>query len=217
MPSVLQDPNQQRRRQGGGGFNFRPAAAPLPAFPRSTGSNRTDALNLVGSIFPSLTQAAPQALDTGLGTLQQILGLQGATDPALFNRQLADISRTTQGQQDALQGQLSRLGIQNSGVGQALGTAIGAGGADRRAGAIAQEQALQEERKRSDLVNLLLPLLIQPGQQASSNIFGIPSSPGSNTGSALLGAVGTGIGAYFGGPVGAAVGGAVGSKVGEVF
>jgi len=136
-------------------------------------------LNLVGSIFPSLTAAAPQALDTGLGTLQSILGAQGQTDPALLNKQLAGISQSTQGNQTALQGQLSRLGLQNSGVGQAIGAAIGQGGTEARSQAIAQENALAEERKRSDLINLLLPLLIQPGQQASSNIFGLSAAPDS--------------------------------------
>ena len=150
-----------------------------PQFPVADRSFRQDAENLQASVFPSLTQAAPQALDTGLGTLQQILGMQGATDPALLNKQLAGISQGTQGNQDALQGQLARLGLQNSGVGQALGGAIGQSGVAQRSQAVAQDNALAEERKRSDLVNLLLPLLIQPGQQANSNLFGLASTPDS--------------------------------------
>jgi hypothetical protein len=176
--NIFGGPNQtQATPLGGGPASFGGKINPFPGVTPFGGSSADASRDLVRTVFPFLTQAAPQAVGTGLGTLQGVLDAQGQTDPALLNRQLADISSTTQGQQTALQGQLARLGIQNSGVGQALGAAIGQGGAETRAQTIAQETALAEERKRSDLINLLLPLLIQPAQQSSANLFGLAGTP----------------------------------------
>lgn len=110
---------------------------------------------LLGILFG--TGAAGKYINPlGYSGIFDILQNQGRTDPQAFNRQLADINRTTQQAQDAAAGGLAqRPGLQGSGMGQALLAAIEQGGLDRRAGAIAQENALTENRRRDDLMNLL--------------------------------------------------------------
>ena len=166
----------------------------------------------------------PQAQQAGFTNLLQILQGQGATDPALMNRTLAGISQGTQGQQADLRGRLAALGLSGSGIGQALGAAVGQAGANKRADILAQEAQIQEARKREDL-NLLLNLILNPGLGAMGLNLGVPtSSIASNKGSAILGGLGTGLGAAFGsmgGPLGAAggaaLGGGVGSAVGSLY
>jgi hypothetical protein len=113
---------------------------------------------LLGTLAGPLQGALGIGAPVGFATLLDILGSQGATDPKLLNRQLADIAQTTQGQQDSFQGQLARSGLTGSGIGQAIGAAIGQSGGEQRADLLAQEAAKQEQQKRQDL-QLLFQLL----------------------------------------------------------
>ena len=120
------------------------------ANPRGVGTGKL-AADMFGAVGKPLGSFGQVLSPLAFGNLGNILASQGKTDPALLNQQLASISQGTQGNQDALQGQLARLGLQNSGVGQAIGGAIGQSGVQQRSSAIAQENALAEERKRSDI------------------------------------------------------------------
>ena len=124
----------------------------------SFNANNSDSHNvnfLARSLFKTLgdnvggfgADAAPLAF----GNLIQNLLNQGRTDPAALNRQLGDISRTTQSRQDQQQGSLARSNLQGSGVGQAINAAIGMGGDQRRADLLAQDARLAEDRKRQDI------------------------------------------------------------------
>jgi hypothetical protein len=97
----------------------------------------------------------------GLSTLVENLLSQGKTDPRAMNMQLADISRGTQSERDVTGGELARRGLTGSMGGAALQAAIGQAGQNRRAGAIAKETQIAEERKRADL-DQLLRMIIQP-------------------------------------------------------
>ena len=99
--------------------------------------------------------------------IEALLG-KGQTDPALVNRQVADISRGTAGQQQQVQGELARRGMSRSGVGQALSTAVGQGGENRIAQMRATEAQLAEDRKRQDL-DLFLRMVVDP----SLNSYGL--------------------------------------------
>lgn len=90
----------------------------------------------------------------GLGQIYDIISRRGATDPQRLNLELSDITRGTQAQQERNAGAASLVG--GSGVLAALDAAIAAGGGETRARAIAQENALAEERQRQDILNLLL-------------------------------------------------------------
>ncbi len=118
--------------------------------------------------FQSLAQlggAGLTAIPQGLATLQQILGQQGATDPRLFNQQIANNARQTQDMQTAsaarFAGGPGALGAAGSGLQAALQAAIGAGGAGRDASIRANEAQMQEARKRGDLQSLL-PMILNP-------------------------------------------------------
>lgn len=106
---------------------------------------------LQGSLAPYIGQA----------TLTQLLLGQGRTDPQAFNRNIADINRNAQSSGNQLQAILAQRGLGGSGVGQALGAAVGQAGNAQVAGARANEAALAEQRKRSDL-DLLLRLFMDP-------------------------------------------------------
>lgn len=109
-------------------------------------------------------QAGAAGLPVGFANLIQILQGQGKTDPMALNQNLADISRTGQGAQQDLRGQLAGQGLGRSGVGAALQAAIGQGTADRRAGAQAQETQTAEARKRQD-IELMINALVGPALQ----------------------------------------------------
>lgn len=96
-------------------------------------------------------------------TLMEILGQQGQTDPRAMNRLLTGIQRGTQTTQSGLQQSLAQAGpgMQQSGVGQALNAAIGQAGEGRKAGVIANEAQLAEDRKRSDLM-MWLQMVVDP-------------------------------------------------------
>jgi hypothetical protein len=111
--------------------------------------------------------ATGSAGDQGFRTLREILGQKGATDPLAFNRQLTGIGRDTEAVSRGAEGRLARLGLQNSGVGQALLASIESGGADRLAGARSDEVQRAEQRKRRDL-ELLINMLINPAINIAS-------------------------------------------------
>lgn len=91
-----------------------------------------------------------------------ILSRGGATDPRLFNRMLADQDIQNQMMQRQAMGGLAASGInplgsqgQLAGAGGSILAALMQGGAATRANTFAQEAALQEQRKREDIINLL--------------------------------------------------------------
>ena len=126
-----------------------------------------------GFLAANLAGFGQQGVPIGLTTLNQILASQGATDPNLLNRQLSDIGLGTQAQQTTHQGNLSRLGLSGSGVGQAISASIGQAGAEQRGQAIAQETAQTEARRRQDL-QLLSQLLIGPSTDFTAIAAGVP-------------------------------------------
>lgn len=97
----------------------------------------------------------------GYGNLLDVLMSNGRTSPDLMNRDLAAINRGTQSQQMGLQGGLAQRGLSRSGIGQALGSAIGQAGENRSADRMAQETAMAEQRRRQDL-DLFLRLFVGP-------------------------------------------------------
>lgn len=132
----------------------------------------------------------------GYENLYDIISGQGRTSPTQMNLDLADISRTTQGQQDDLQGRLAQMGFGRSGLGAALGTAIGQSGAERRSRRMAEETQLAEARNRQDL-QLLLDLIINPTNQAFATRSGISmgqQQASSQKQGSALGALGTAAG-----------------------
>lgn len=175
--------------------------------------------NIAGNLQQFLQGATkPQnsLLAQGGQTLAQILGSQGATDPRLFNMQSAGISRNTQGLQQALQGSLARSGMQGSGVGLGMQTALGQAGASQQAGLRAQEAQIQEARKRGDL-QLLMDMILGPAQQkiAMDRGFSLQQQMmGQQNKGATIGALGALGGGIFGGPIGGALGGQLGKLLG---
>lgn len=132
----------------------------------------------------------------GYENLYDIIAGQGRTDPRQMNLDLADISRTTQTQQQDLQGMLAGQGFQRSGLGAALSAAIGQSGAERRSRRISEETQLAEARKRQDL-QLLLDLIINPTNQAYATRSGISmgqQQASSQKQGSALGAIGTAAG-----------------------
>jgi len=161
----------------------------------------------------SMAPGSPSA--SGMNTLRQIMGSQGATDPRLFNMQSAGISRDTQSLQQALQSSLARSGMQNSGVGVMAGASLGQAGADRQMSLRASEAQLQEQRKRDDL-QLLMQLILGPSLQKYGVDQGVAlqtAATAQQQKAAMIGGAATLAGGIFGGPVGASIGGAVGNKV----
>lgn len=128
---------------------------------------RTDGSGGGGSMPSNLS--FPIGYPTGPGrdqafeTLMEILGNQGKTDPMAMNQLLTGIQRGTQTTQSGLMQSLAQAGpgMQQSGVGQALHTAIGQAGEGRKAGAIATENQLAEDRKRQDLM-MWLQMVVDP-------------------------------------------------------
>jgi hypothetical protein len=112
-----------------------------------------------GALTQSIYGSAAGQL--GMTSLIDMLRNQGRTDPRAMNMQLADISRGTQTQQDAVRGELAGRGLQNSGLGMALGAAVGQAGEQRRASTLANEAQNAEQRRRQDL-DLLYRLVIGP-------------------------------------------------------
>lgn len=125
--------------------------------------NAPSVSSTLSSIFdPASAIGIPPAL----GSLFELIGREGKTDPQVFNRNLAASARDTQSQQDAARAGLARSGIGGSGVGAALQAAIGNAGASRASGLRANEASQAEDRRRGDL-QLLLQLLIGPALQQS--------------------------------------------------
>lgn len=159
-----------------------------------------DLFRLGGGVTQKLGGAAGPALDTGLGTLQAILASQGRTDPALFNRDLAQLAFGNQSAQRNVAGSLAASGLGGSIGGQALQAAVGQAGQERLSQRRAEETNLAEARKRQDL-GLLMELIINPALTAQATRLGV--SKGNNSGNAAgIGALGSllgGIGGLLGG------------------
>ena len=176
--------NQQNPPFGGfgqrrTGDDLAPAAPPSPTdmvLP-GTPSGLKDTLKLgARQILPHIGAAGASILPAGFDTLANIIGLQGQIDPALMNRQLAQIGQSTQGLQTAQMGELARLGITGSGVGQGIHAALGMSGVGKQAQLRAEEQRLAEERMRKDL-QLLYQMILGPGLQMSGQRLGVPVTP----------------------------------------
>lgn len=110
--------------------------------------------------------------------LADIIASRGKTDPAALNRDVAELSRTSQVAADDLEGQLAALGLGGSGVGAALKQSILQGGREKVADRRAKETQLAEERFRSDL-GLYLDMITNPALAA----FGKPPTPKGPSGS----------------------------------
>ena len=155
-----------------------------------------------GAKNPLLVQSLQQFAD--------ILDRKGATDPARLNEDLRTISRAGDIAVDQTQGDLARMGLQRSGVGQAVSAAQ----RTATAGAIGQrrvlETQLQEERERSDIqdfLNFLDRQLAGEGLQVQFDKLSDDRKAG------LYAAIGGLLGSFLG-PAGAAFGTAVGGAVG---
>ena len=122
------------------------------------------ASNFAGQLFSNLSGQGGTALNTGLGTLNQILSRQGRTDPRQFNQQIASSQRRGQVRGDQLTqafagrnlggGLLDALQLNNQ-----QGTSAEIGGIE------SAEAQRSEGRRRTDL-DLLLRLIIDPSLTA---------------------------------------------------
>lgn len=137
----------------------------------------------------------------GISSLIDILSSRGRTDPAMFNQQVADIQRGTQGQQQQIQQQGAQAGLQGSGVMAALQAATGQAGEDRIAGAKAQETALAEQRRREDL-DLFIKMILDPSMELFGTHTNLDQIEKQRSLQRQLGAanfLASGLGAIFGG------------------
>ena len=138
-------------------------------------SNKSWLRDLSSTYAAAAAPPTASTLPIGYSTLAQILGLQGKTDPGQMNMDIADILRRTQGQKDALTGNLASQGLQRSGVGAALGEAVSQGGNELVARRQAEETTTAEARKRSDL-ELLTRMIIDPSLSAAGIAEGTPAA-----------------------------------------
>lgn len=135
-----------------------------------------------------------------LANLAQIIAGQGRTDPRRLGRETASIARGTQSSQDEFRGELSRLGLQRSGVGAGAIAAIGQGGENRIAERELKETMLQEERVRSDL-DLFVRAILQPSLNLGAMGLGqgqFNSQQNTAQNAATTGAIGSILGALVG-------------------
>ena len=181
------------------GANIPGGVGTYGANPYSNGKNGGYARPGGGGDYPGNKKKAARQM--GLDTLLGILASQGHTDPLYLNRQLTDISRGTEAGQNQLDEYLASQGLSGSGVGAATHAAIGEAGADRRSGAIANENRIAEERKRQDLQlivdQILGPRLTRRGQDMALKAAKYANRGGSNLGAfgSLLGGLGNILGA----------------------
>ena len=150
-----------------------------PNFASKLGHRYTtkQASNQVGvdALFP-IGYAAAGISPFAYQNLADIIASQGKTDPAAMNRDIAGIQRNTQIAQQDLGGQAAGMGLQGSGVMQALQQAIGQGGREQIAGRQSQETQMAEQRKRQDL-QLFLELITNPALAASGMGMQTPKGP----------------------------------------
>jgi len=148
-----------RGLRGAGRAQGNPALNDVNQLSRSTGAQALyDVLGFGGS-------GGGGGLPLGFASIIRNLFNQGQIDPRFMNQQLQGIDRGTQGQQLGLQANLAQQGLQGSGVGQALGAAIGQGGENRRAAAIAADQQAAADRHRGD-INQALDAFLRPALDA---------------------------------------------------
>ena len=128
--------------------------------------NQPRASPLEQSTTQNLTSAQP-LVGQGFNTLQDILSRNGRIDESLMQRELREIRRGTQAQQQTFMGGAASRGLQNSGALNAINQSIGSAGADREAGRLAQESAMVDERQRNNIL-LVLQSILNPSLQASA-------------------------------------------------
>ena len=174
-----------------GGFR----QAPVAVAPSGRGDT-----NMTGSggnaFFDMLRKASGPTSGSALSNLMEILQGKGRTSPDLLNRELTTISRDTDATQDALRGEMAGRGLSGSGVGMALGTAIGESGSSRRAGAIAEENKLAEQRMRDD-IDLWIRGIVNPSiddRAISAGQFNASAARSDSNNNALIAALGALIG-----------------------
>jgi len=135
------------------------------------------------------------------GNLMNILMSQGRTDPALMNRQIAQIGSTTQAGQQAAAGRLAGMGLEGSMAGQGLLSAIGQSGVGQVADLKAREAAAAEERRRQDLMlwlqTYLAPRLTRRGQNIQQYIAQLQAAA-QGGGGGIWGPIMSAVGSYFG-------------------
>lgn len=142
-------------------------------------------------------RSAGYLLPTGYANLGAILAGRGKTDPRRLNNELTDISRTGAANQDMLREEMARLGLSGSGMGMATLGAAGASTQTKRSDAIARDNALAEERQRSDL-QLMYDLIIGPSLGTYGALKGVQlgqqqlSQQNKNSMMQLLGLLGAG-------------------------
>lgn len=168
---------------GLGGFGTTPVGSEFGTF-------LGDMFRFPGGVQQKLGQAAGPALDTGLGTLQQILQSQGRTDPAAFNRDLTQLSFGNQSLERGLQGNLAASGLGGSIGGKALQAATAGAGQERLADRRSKETQLAEARKRQDL-GLLMEMITNPSLTSAGIRLGIPSGSSGSSSAAGVGALGS--------------------------
>ena len=178
-------------RRGG----YHQSVEPPPA--RGNGDSNVNAGLGNNSFFDMLGKFSGGASNLGFSNLMDILNSQGRTSPDLLNRQLTGISRDTEANQAGLTGELANRGLSGSGLGMALGQAVGAHGVDSRSGAVAEDNRLAEERRRGDL-QLFKDLIIDPStddRAISAGQYNASAARSDNKNNALI----TALGAYLAG------------------
>ncbi len=101
-------------------------------------------------------------LQTGFGTAEDILASKGKIDPTVENKLRDDISRNQQIAEQDLAQQTARSGLGGSSGALAVGSALQSSFAGQQAGLGAKLAADEEQRKRSDLTNILGGLFVNP-------------------------------------------------------
>jgi len=115
----------------------------------------------------SLSRKGVPALNTGLDSLMGLLNQQGRVDQGLFQRELREIGRGTEQQQQAFQGRMQRGNLQNSGAMNAIQASIGQAGQDRLGARRAKESSDVDARQRNNIM-LVLQSILNPGTQLSA-------------------------------------------------
>lgn len=117
------------------------------------------------SVYPTLAGVGGPASGLAFTNLLDILSRRGKTDPALMNRDLTSIARGTEAAQRGVQGNLASMGLQGSGLGQALSAAVGESGQERKSQYMAEQTAREEQQRRKDL-ELFMRMIMDPSERA---------------------------------------------------
>ena len=141
----------------------------------------SNAIQASSALSGTLRNYGAAPYQAGLQDLLTLLQGQGSIDPRLLAAAQAQNARSTQGQQDAINAQMTRQGLQNSGLAAALRASTAAAGANRGQALNYQNLSDAYQRRQQNL-SLLDQLAVQPalgwgsigtqwglGQQAQQN------------------------------------------------